>query len=128
MTRDRLKPYLPGLSLIEKINSLLSILPFNPPLLVQNSLLAQPHQVRAFLTHGGINSLLEAAYHGVPIVTLPLMADQLDNAMRAEELGMGVTLCPPQGGNLTEEEVYLAVTRWVVRVSSMTVDDIPQGR
>jgi UDP:flavonoid glycosyltransferase YjiC (YdhE family) len=84
-------------------------------LLPQNDLLALgPHLVRVFLTHGGINSLLEAAYHGVPVVTLPLMADQLDNAMRAEELGMGVTVhAVHQKESPSEDEVFLAITRWV---------------
>ena len=71
--------------------------------------MAQSPAVRAFLTHGGINSLLEAAYHGVPVVMLPLMADQLDNAMRAEELGMGLTIRP--GDNLTEGSVFSALRR-----------------
>ena len=35
---------------------------------------------------------MESAYHGVPAVTLPLKSDQLDNAVRAEEMGIGIML------------------------------------
>ena len=55
-------------------------------------MLAQTPKVRAFLTHGGISSLMESAYHGVPTVALPLKSDQLDNAARAEEIGISIML------------------------------------
>ncbi|XP_037111046.1 UDP-glucuronosyltransferase 2C1-like isoform X2 [Syngnathus acus] len=46
--------------------------------LPQNDLLAHP-KTRVFVTHGGINGVQEAIYHGVPIVGLPLFFDQHDN-------------------------------------------------
>lgn len=49
---------------------------------------------RAFVTHGGINSLMEAAHYGVPVVVVPQMPEQRVNAMRAEALGIGVKLEP----------------------------------
>ncbi len=47
----------------------------------QNDVLGHP-AVKAFITHAGSNSLYEAAYHGKPIVCIPLMADQFDQAAR----------------------------------------------
>lgn len=45
----------------------------------QNDVLGHP-RVQAFVSHGGINSLYEAAFHAKPLVTIPLEFDQLDNA------------------------------------------------
>ena len=42
-----------------------------------------------FITHGGMNSVNEAIYYGVPLVTVPQFADQPTVAMRLEELGLG---------------------------------------
>ena len=81
----------------------------------QNDLLAQRPVVRAFLTHGGLSSLFEAAYHGVPTVTLPIVADQLDNAVRSEELGIGVTIgmdpMARRNVDVTSDEVFVALNR-----------------
>ena len=42
-----------------------------------------------FITHGGMNSVNEAIYYGVPLVTVPQSADQPTVARRLEELGLG---------------------------------------
>ena len=47
----------------------------------QADLLGHP-AVRAFLTHAGINSVHEAAYRSVPILCMPLGADQFDNCAK----------------------------------------------
>uniref|UniRef100_A0A183BIS9 UDP-glucuronosyltransferase n=1 Tax=Globodera pallida TaxID=36090 RepID=A0A183BIS9_GLOPA len=57
--------------------------------LPQNAILKHP-KLRAFITHCGQNSLLEAAKVGVPIVAIPLFADQLYNAVVAKQRGMAV--------------------------------------
>ena len=49
------------------------------PWLPQNDLLGHP-ATAAFPTHGGIHSLYEAVYHAVPMVVVPIGADQPDNA------------------------------------------------
>ncbi|CAK0754688.1 hypothetical protein CVIRNUC_002317 [Coccomyxa viridis] len=62
----------------------------------QNDLLGSG-RVRAFLTHGGINGLYEAAFHAVPLVGIPLIADQLDNVMKAVHRGFGLAVSPKGG-------------------------------
>jgi len=47
----------------------------------QNDILGHS-AVQAFVTHAGINSLYEAAYHAKPIVAVPLIADQPENAVK----------------------------------------------
>ncbi len=47
----------------------------------QNDVLGHP-AVKAFVTHAGINSLYEAAYHAKPILSIPLISDQPANAAK----------------------------------------------
>lgn len=46
--------------------------------------------VQLFVTHGGYNSIREAMRAGVPMVVTPLFGDQLENAARVAELGLGL--------------------------------------
>ncbi|XP_004596265.2 UDP-glucuronosyltransferase 2B14-like [Ochotona princeps] len=57
----------------------------------QNDLLGHP-KTRAFVTHGGANGIYEAIYHGVPMVGLPLFADQPDNIAHMTAKGAAVRL------------------------------------
>jgi len=57
----------------------------------QNDLLGQ-EKVVAFFSHGGLNSVSEAAYHGVPVVGFPLFGDQWDNIARLEYQGMAKSI------------------------------------
>lgn len=45
-----------------------------------------------FVTHGGMNSVNEALYFGVPMIVIPQAADQEWVAQRVTELGAGTTL------------------------------------
>jgi MGT family glycosyltransferase len=45
-----------------------------------------------FVTHGGMNSVQEALYYGVPMVMAPQAADQFWISARAAELGAAVVL------------------------------------
>jgi UDP:flavonoid glycosyltransferase YjiC (YdhE family) len=47
---------------------------------------------RAVVSHGGSGTLLASLAHGLPSVLIPLGADQLVNAARAEELGVARVL------------------------------------
>ncbi|WP_103106363.1 macrolide family glycosyltransferase [Brevibacillus reuszeri] len=47
---------------------------------------------KLFITHGGMNSTNEALYFGVPLVVIPLSADQPIIARQVANIGAGVTL------------------------------------
>jgi MGT family glycosyltransferase len=47
-----------------------------------------PH-MDVFLTHGGMNSTMEALYYGIPMVVIPQMPEQAVTAGRVAELGLG---------------------------------------
>ncbi|XP_038070118.1 UDP-glucuronosyltransferase 2C1-like [Patiria miniata] len=51
-----------------------------------NDLLGHP-KTRALISHGGLNGVFEAIYHGVPIVGVPLVGDQFDILARIEPRG-----------------------------------------
>uniref|UniRef100_UPI0037E80B80 UDP-glucuronosyltransferase 3A1-like n=1 Tax=Semicossyphus pulcher TaxID=241346 RepID=UPI0037E80B80 len=53
-----------------------------------------------FITHGGQNSLLQAVYHAVPVLAIPLFGDQFDNVVRALTKGLGLAINPT---NVTRE-------------------------
>nr|XP_054967442.1 UDP-glucuronosyltransferase 2B7 isoform X3 [Pan paniscus] len=55
----------------------------------QNDLLGHP-KTRAFITHGGANGIYEAIYHGIPMVGIPLFADQPDNIAHMKARGAAV--------------------------------------
>ncbi|XP_012510960.1 PREDICTED: UDP-glucuronosyltransferase 2B4-like isoform X2 [Propithecus coquereli] len=57
----------------------------------QNDLLGHP-KTKAFITHGGINGIYEAIYHGVPMVGIPLFWDQPDNIVHMKAKGAAVRL------------------------------------
>ena len=57
----------------------------------QNDLLAHPN-LKAFLTQGGLMSIQEALFHKVPLVGIPITADQAGNLKRAEANGYAVKL------------------------------------
>jgi UDP:flavonoid glycosyltransferase YjiC (YdhE family) len=51
-------------------------------------------QASAVVCHGGAGSTLGALAAGVPIVAVPLFADQPDNAQRVRAVGAGVAVAP----------------------------------
>ncbi|XP_006896874.1 PREDICTED: UDP-glucuronosyltransferase 2B15-like isoform X1 [Elephantulus edwardii] len=59
--------------------------------LPQNDLLGHP-KTKAFITHGGTNGIYEAIYHGIPMIGIPLFADQADNILRVKAKGAAVSL------------------------------------
>lgn len=60
--------------------------------------IVQPHvpqlevlsRATAFVTHGGMNSVSESLYHGVPVVVIPQMSEQHIVGRRVEQLGAGL--------------------------------------
>uniref|UniRef100_A0A3P9LJG6 2-hydroxyacylsphingosine 1-beta-galactosyltransferase n=1 Tax=Oryzias latipes TaxID=8090 RepID=A0A3P9LJG6_ORYLA len=72
----------------------------------QNDLLGHP-KTRAFLSHGGLNSIYEAMYHGVPVVGVPLFGDHYDTMTRVAAKGMGIML---HWKYMSEEDLFIALT------------------
>jgi glucuronosyltransferase len=62
--------------------------------------------IRLFLTHGGLLSTLEAAYHGVPLIGIPLVFDQNGNMLQAERKGFAK---PLEFMGLTEETLESSI-------------------
>lgn len=65
-------------------------------------------QTSVFLTHGGMNSVMEALAHGVPLVMVPQSPEEALTAARVEELGLGILL---QRTDVTAARLREAVTR-----------------
>uniref|UniRef100_A0A8C4S204 UDP glycosyltransferase 8 n=1 Tax=Erpetoichthys calabaricus TaxID=27687 RepID=A0A8C4S204_ERPCA len=71
----------------------------------QNDLLGHSN-IRAFLSHGGLNSIYEAMYHGVPVVGIPLFGDHYDTMTRVQAKGMGILL---EWKKMSEDDLYEAM-------------------
>lgn len=70
--------------------------PLPPGVLARRSVPQPDVLARAalFVTHGGMNSVNEATYAGVPMLVVPQGADQPLVARRVVELGAGLTIHP----------------------------------
>ncbi|KAK5981115.1 UDP-glucoronosyl and UDP-glucosyl transferase [Trichostrongylus colubriformis] len=55
----------------------------------QGDLLAD-NRLTLFITHGGINSMMETATRGKPVISIPLYADQSKNARLMQKYGFGM--------------------------------------
>ncbi|KAK9881061.1 hypothetical protein WA026_014406 [Henosepilachna vigintioctopunctata] len=73
--------------------------------LPQNDVLAHKN-VKLFITHAGLHSLLETIYHGVPCLNIPVFVDQLFNAKKTVVGGFGKTI---HFDDISEENLLLAI-------------------
>jgi len=73
----------------------------------QQDLLAHPN-LKVFVTHGGLGSLVEAIYHKAVIVGVPLSNDQKPNLLRAVKHGYAVSLV---WDDMTAEELVGSIKR-----------------
>lgn len=69
-------------------------------------------RVDAFITHGGMNSINEGLYFGVPLVVVPQQMEQAMNARQAARVGAAVVLGDrPPYGRIQPDELQHALTR-----------------
>ncbi|XP_045608868.2 UDP-glucosyltransferase 2 isoform X2 [Procambarus clarkii] len=88
-------------------------------------------RLRFFITHGGLLSTLESMYHGVPVVGMPVFADQHANMAKVERDGRGRVLLWDQ---LTSESFRDTINKVLndssmkaeVEASSKVMKDQPQ--
>lgn len=73
--------------------------------LPQNDLLGHP-KIKAFVAHCGTNGIYESIYHGVPIIGMPLLFDQFENALRLEVRGAAKVV---HAANLTSQNFLEAI-------------------
>ena len=73
--------------------------------LKQRDILAHPN-VKLFITHGGLLSTEEAIFNGVPMVGIPVFADQRINMARAKSNGVASVV---SFSKLSEETLFEAV-------------------
>ncbi|NYH80918.1 MGT family glycosyltransferase [Actinopolyspora biskrensis] len=66
------------------------------------------NRASAFLSHAGMNSIMDAVYYEVPLLAAPQMPEQQINANRLEELGAGRRVRPDE---FTADGLYRAVSR-----------------
>ncbi|KAK7863669.1 hypothetical protein R5R35_006195 [Gryllus longicercus] len=73
--------------------------------LPQHDILAHPN-VKLFITHGGLMSIQEATYFGVPMIAIPVMGDQKFNALHAQNNGYALVL---EIRNITDKSLDWAI-------------------
>lgn len=86
-----------------------------PPGVLVRRFVPQPEvlcRAALFVTHGGMNSVNEALYAGVPMLVVPQGADQPMVARRVEELGAGLSLATR---DVTEDAVLGLARRLLQR-------------
>ncbi|XP_029726333.2 UDP-glycosyltransferase UGT5-like [Aedes albopictus] len=73
--------------------------------LPQDDILAHKN-LKLFVTHGGLGSITESMYHGVPIVGIPMFGDQDTNVAQVVKEGWGASV---SFDDLTEEKLMAAI-------------------
>ncbi|KAF1748496.1 hypothetical protein GCK72_024963 [Caenorhabditis remanei] len=66
----------------------------------QNAILNHKN-LKLFVSHGGMNSVLETMYYGVPMVIMPVFTDQFRNGKNVERRGAGRMVLRETVGNET---------------------------
>lgn len=86
----------------------------------------------ALVCHGGAGTVLAGLTHGLPMVLIPLTADQPDTARRVEETGAGIALFQPDAPSiraavervLVDAEMRAAAGRVAREIAAMSsIDD-----
>lgn len=81
---------------------------FHPRSAILTLLLYTAHpKVMAYVMQGGLQSLQEAVHYSVPVVAIPFFGDQLFNARKILDAGIGLTL---DIDTITEESIVQTLT------------------
>ncbi|XP_017840719.1 2-hydroxyacylsphingosine 1-beta-galactosyltransferase [Drosophila busckii] len=75
--------------------------------LPQQDILGHP-SLRVFVTHGGLLSMFETVFHGVPVVTMPVFCDHDVNSAKAEVDGYAIKL---DLETLSTNQLYKAIMK-----------------
>ncbi|KAI1726133.1 UDP-glucoronosyl and UDP-glucosyl transferase domain-containing protein [Ditylenchus destructor] len=75
--------------------------------LPQNDILEHP-RLLAFVSHGGMNSVIEGGSKGVPMICIPVFADQKRNAKLLERRGTALIL---DKGKMNKDDVVAAIKK-----------------
>lgn len=99
--------------------------------LPQGDILANP-KTRLFISHCGLGSINEAQYHGVPILAIPLFADQFQNSQVIVDEGWAVPvpfeqLNKPLLSKILNEMLSNATYANIVKSKSMRYRDRPMS-
>ncbi|GER50112.1 glycosyltransferase [Striga asiatica] len=76
----------------------------------QTRILAHP-SVGGFVSHCGWSSITESMYFGVPIIGMPMKAEQPANARLAVDVGTGIEVPKGKGRNYAGEELANAIDK-----------------
>ncbi|CAL4059069.1 unnamed protein product, partial [Meganyctiphanes norvegica] len=87
---------------LEKVPKNVKIVEWLP----QQDILAH-NQTTLFITHCGMHSIVEALHNGIPMVGMPIFADQEDNLVRLEERGVASGIRKSS----SSAEIYEAINR-----------------
>uniref|UniRef100_A0AC35GKH5 Glucuronosyltransferase n=1 Tax=Panagrolaimus sp. PS1159 TaxID=55785 RepID=A0AC35GKH5_9BILA len=60
----------------------------------------------AFITHGGMNSVMEGSTKGIPMICIPVFGDQTRNSLLLESKGTGLML---DKSGITKEKIIAAI-------------------
>jgi UDP:flavonoid glycosyltransferase YjiC (YdhE family) len=75
----------------------------------------------AIVTQCGLGTVMKALAHGVPLVCIPLIGDQPDNASRIETLGAGVRLRPDADAGRIRAAIERVLTDPAYRLGAQRV-------
>ena len=89
--------------------------------LPQNDILAHPN-VKLFVSHCGIKSIMEAMYHNTPILGIPITFDQPFNSVRMEHKKQGLKMSLK---TFTEEELVSKVNE--ILTSSIILESVKRA-
>lgn len=101
---------------------------FTAEWLPQQKLLAHP-KCRAHLNHGGLNSVIESVWHGVPMIGWPLTAHARDNLLRvtARQAGLMLAMKRPSVQQFVSvfHRIYIRFYREEMAVFQDMLIDVP---